>query len=198
MREQGDRGAHAASVRWFAMPVSDDDLLRPFGWDADWARAAATAGTDPAGRVARVDFGRVSLLTADGPAFATPGADPVATGDWVLFDGEEVTAVLPRRSAFVRGDPMEGEALDAQVLAANIDVVLIVQSLTNGPNVRRLERELVLTYESGATPIVVLTKADLVDAAEVGDATALASDAAPGVEVLIDERAERAWHRPPA
>ena len=107
----------------------------------------------------------VSVLTADGPVRAATGADPLATGDWVLVaDGDEspvVVAVLPRHSAFVRGDPMDGTARNAQVVAANIDTVFVTQSFDNGPNLRRLERELVLAFESGAEPVIVLTKADL-------------------------------------
>ena len=78
-----------------------------------------------------------------------------------------VVAVLPRTSSFARGDPMDGEARDEQVVAANIDTVFVVHGLTNGPNLRRLERELVLVYESGALPLVVLTKADLVSDTEI-------------------------------
>ena len=70
--------------------------------------------------------------------------------------------MLPRHSAFVRGDPMDGTARNAQVVAANIDTVFVTQSFENGPNLRRLERELVLAFESGADPVIVLTKADLV------------------------------------
>src|SRR5262249_49289629 len=120
-----------------------------------------------------------------GPAFATPNDEAVATGDWVCVEEERVIAVLPRRSSFVRGDPMEGKALDEQIVAANIDVVLIVQSLTNGPNLRRLERELVPTAESGATPVVTLTKADLVDEIEADDAAIAAGEVAPGVEIVV-------------
>jgi ribosome small subunit-dependent GTPase A len=167
------------------MEIREGDSLRPFGWDATWAEAARAAGSGRPARVARVDFSRVTLLTEDGLEYAAPGEHAVATGDWVLADDAVVTAVLPRRSAFVRGDPMEGKALDAQVVAANIDVVLIVQSLTNGPNLRRLERELVLTYESGATPVVVLTKADLVSDLDADAAATNASDVAPGVEIVV-------------
>ena len=82
----------------------------------------------------------------------------------LLDDGDElplVAAVLPRHSAFVRGDPMDGTARNAQVVAANVDTVFVTQSFDNGPNLRRLERELVLAFESGADPVIVLTKADL-------------------------------------
>ncbi len=60
---------------------------------------------------------------------------------------------------------MDGSARNAQVVAANVDTVFVTQSLDKGPNLRRLERELVLAFESGAEPVIVLTKADLVDGA---------------------------------
>src|SRR3954468_8383707 len=135
------------------------DGLRSLGWDDDFARAAESAevgGPLRPGRVARVDRGIATVLVDTGPVRAALDGDAtgsdVATGDWVLLrdvedaDGPDlaIAAVLPRRSAFVRGDPREGIAIDAQVVAANIDTVFVVQSLSNGPNVRRLERELVL------------------------------------------------------
>lgn len=92
----------------------------------------------------------------------------VAIGDWVALthpEGHEmpvIEAILPRHSAFVRKDP--AEAAQEQVVIANVDVVFIVQALTGGGiNVGRLERELVIAYESGARPVVVLTKSDLID-----------------------------------
>jgi ribosome biogenesis GTPase / thiamine phosphate phosphatase len=110
----------------------------------------------------------VNVLTAEGRVRAATGAESLATGDWVLLaDGEkwpDVVATLPRHSAFVRGDPMDGTARNAQVVAANIDTVFVTQSLENGPNLRRLERELVLSFESGAAPVIVLTKSDLAGA----------------------------------
>ena len=160
--------------------------LDELGWDDAWAAAAMAAGAPGVpGRVARVDFGRLTVLTGGGSVFAVPGEDEAATGDWVLVDDGRAAAVLPRRSAFVRGDPLEGTARGAQVLAANVDIVLVVQSLTNGPNARRLERELVLAFESGARPVVVLTKADLVDGATVAGALETVATAAHGVEVVV-------------
>jgi ribosome biogenesis GTPase / thiamine phosphate phosphatase len=168
------------------MSTTDADALAALGWDEEWKSVAAATGVAGAvGRVGRVDFGRVTVLTAAGSQFATPGDDGVATGDWVIIDGERVAAVLPRRSSFVRGDPMEGKALDEQVLAANLDIVLVVQSLTNGPNVRRLERELVLAYESGATPVIVLTKADEVTEADVDNAIDEIEGSATGVDIIV-------------
>jgi ribosome biogenesis GTPase len=85
---------------------------------------------------------------------------------------------------------MDGRARDAQVFAANVDTVFVVQALTNGPNLRRLERELVLAYESGATPVIVLTKADLVDDAAIDDAVASVAEVAPAVDVIVTSRTD--------
>jgi ribosome biogenesis GTPase len=161
--------------------------LEALGWDDQWAEVAldvGRSGVQP-GRVARVDFGRATVLTAAGAVRARPEpGQSVAVGDWVLLAGERVRNVLPRRSAFVRGDPFEGSARGAQVVAANVDVAFVMQSLTNGPNVRRLERELVLAFESGAHPVVVLTKVDLDEPDHVAGSVEAARTAAPGIEVL--------------
>ena len=125
------------------------------------------------GRVSRVDRGLPLVLTEDGPVRAEPATHlretsegPIAVGDWIALarpEGHDVAiaeAILPRTSAFTRKDP--GEQAIGQVMAANIDTVFVVQALSpNGPNLSRLERELVLAWESGATPAVVLTKTDL-------------------------------------
>lgn len=161
--------------------------LEALGWDDELAIAAAGRPGARPGRVARVDFGLVTVWTADDTVRAVPAAGSVATGDWVLVDNVEgtptVTEILPRRSAFVRGNPMEGQAIGAQVLAANVDTVFIVHALMGSPNLRRLERELVLVYESGAMPVVVLTKADL--GADADNAEADYASVAPGVDIVV-------------
>jgi ribosome biogenesis GTPase / thiamine phosphate phosphatase len=174
------------------MPDSSP-ALEALGWDerlADLAGAASFPSARP-GRVARVDRGLVTVLTAAGADRAVPPADTIATGDWVLLEdgdvGPAVVAILPRRSAFIRGDPMEGTARGPQVVAANIDTTFIVHSLTNGPNPRRLERELVLVYDSGAMPVVVLTKADLVPVHV--DAERTVHRVAPSVDVIVTSAA---------
>jgi ribosome biogenesis GTPase / thiamine phosphate phosphatase len=63
--------------------------------------------------------------------------------------------------------------------------VFVVQALANGPNLRRLERELVLVYDAGAIPVIVLTKRDLVDEAEAEDAVAAVVGVAPGVDIVL-------------
>jgi len=151
--------------------------LDAFGWDDGWAAAS--------GRVVRVDFVRATVVTEHVSVRAVPGDTSVTVGDWVVLDGERVVDVLPRRSSFVRGDPMDGTARGAQVVAANIDTVLVVQALVPGVNQRRLERELVLAFESGAEPVVVLTNADLVAESDVVDAADRAGAAAPDIEVVV-------------
>ena len=117
----------------------------------------------------------------------TSPAELPGTGDWVVLDpapGHEtalIEHVLPRTSAFVRGN---GDGPSAgQVLAANVDVVFVVHPLAMAPNLRRLERELALAWESGAAPVVVLTKADLSE--DVEGARLAVESIAPGAEVLV-------------
>jgi ribosome biogenesis GTPase len=109
-----------------------------------------------------------------------------AVGDWVAIaiepgDGPAVIrALLPRRSAFAR--KTAGEHTAPQIVAANVDLALVASSLAGDFNERRLERYVALAWESGAMPVVVLTKSDLAD--DVGAAIALASAIAPGVDVV--------------
>ncbi|MHB8325513.1 MAG: ribosome small subunit-dependent GTPase A [Candidatus Dormibacteria bacterium] len=112
----------------------------------------------------------------------------MTTGDWVAFgpgdtvqDRFQVAAILPRVSAFTR---LRVGAADAQVVAANIDVVLLAASLDRDLNPRSLERYLVMGWESGATPVVVLTKADCRSVAEIAGALELTRQVARGVDVL--------------
>jgi ribosome biogenesis GTPase len=146
--------------------------LEALGWDDDVAASyRALGGGGRAGRVSRLDRGWSTVLVdADGGGAVRVrniGAD-VAVGDWVVVsdDGERIEHVLARRSAFVRRASFEGSRAEAHTLAANIDVVLLLHALTSPPNPRRLERELVLAYDSGAQPAIVLTKLDLVDGPE--------------------------------
>jgi ribosome biogenesis GTPase len=104
-----------------------------------------------------------------------------AVGDWVAVrkrpeeDGA-IVAVLPRRSRFSRR--MAGNVTDEQVVAANVDVIFIVMALDDDFSVRRLERYLLMARESGATPVVLLTKPDLSAdlPADVADVVAAAGD----------------------
>ncbi len=151
-----------------------DSALSAYGYDDAVARAAAElreAGAVP-GRVSRVDRGECTVLTADGAVRAasdsqrSQGASAPAIGDWVMVSddpsiGPVVDAVLPRATALVRRDPA-AEVVE-QVLAANVDVVAAVHGLARPVNPARLERLLVLAWDSGARPAIVLTKSDLGD-----------------------------------
>jgi ribosome biogenesis GTPase len=160
--------------------------LSELGWTPDRA-ADLPPDTVPA-RVFRVDRGRLSALTADGerrvhPAAALYDEDGVAgpaVGDWVAVRGELAVAVLTRTSAFVRTGA--GRTSAAQVVAANLDVVLVVDALAAEARVRRVERYLAVAWSSDATPVVVLTKADLCD--DVAAAVEQVAEDALGVEVL--------------
>jgi ribosome biogenesis GTPase / thiamine phosphate phosphatase len=122
--------------------------------------------------VAGAHRGRLGLLFAEGamPAVvagrlrhaARSPADLPAVGDWVAVDprGGVVRAVLPRRGGIARA-AADGRA-EAQVLAANVDVALVLGSLNRDLNVRRLERMLTLAADARADAVVVLSKADLV------------------------------------
>jgi ribosome biogenesis GTPase len=111
------------------------------------------------------DGAREVLAWPRGRLRIEPGFPPVV-GDWVLVERADddryaVESILERRTAIVRRQA--GSRASAQVLAANIDRVLLMTSMNQDFSVRRLERYLTLIWDSGATPIIVLTKADLVN-----------------------------------
>jgi ribosome biogenesis GTPase len=148
----------------------------------------------------RVVVGHARLLrvhTEDGETLAAVAGslrhqargpeDRPAVGDWVALRPAQgghravVQAVLPRRTAFVRR--AAGDRTVAQVLAANVDTVFLVMGLDGDFNPRRLERALVLAWESGALPVVLLNKADLCD--DVDGRRAEIEAVAPGVPVRV-------------
>src|SRR3954453_14901877 len=157
------------------------------GWSQDLDKALAALGlTECPGRVARLDRGWSTVLRnldAEPLRIRNIGAD-VAVGDWVVpsVELDRGETVLPRRSAFVRRAWLEGRRAESQTIAANIDVVMLVHPLNSPPNQRRLERELVLAWDSGARPVVVLTKRDLVDSPTESIASLHA--AAPDVPIV--------------
>ncbi len=145
--------------------------LHDLGWDDGFAAAFESLEDDelvPA-RVAAQHRGGYDVLTEGGERRvrltgrlrheAASAAELPAVGDWVALRDETVHAVLPRRSAFSR--KAAWAPTEEQVLAANLDAIFIVSALDGDLNLRRLERYLTLAWESGATPVLVLTKADL-------------------------------------
>lgn len=174
-------------------------VLEKIGYDA--ATAASFAPWDAAdavvARVVRVDRGVASLLTERGPRRASWGGgllaeaarDPLAApaaGDWCVLrswpDGREtIEHVLPRHTSVVRATA--GKQAEGQMICANVDLVGVVVSLHPLPAATKVERLLTLAWDSGATPVLLLSKADL-----VSDADEVAADlraVAPGVEVIV-------------
>ena len=194
------------------MTFTVDPLFEPlcdWGFDDHFCQLyrETAAPTELPGRVLRADRGGCVVALPSGEVhlpvagrLLAPGGSPPTTGDFVVVSTGEVTAVLERRSAVVRVAPDPGRAL--QVLAANVDVVFVVEALGERWRPRRLERLLVVAWESGARPVVVLTKADrcaeldkaLADAAALAPAVKLHAVSVPGgygVEAVAAELAPR-------
>lgn len=154
--------------------------LELLGWNPFFEQQM-NSNTDPGARPARVfeeQRGSWTLWWEGGVCRATVAGrlrheaegDPASlpcVGDWVIArfpegdtpDGAVIHRVLERKSRFSRQAP--GTRTAEQIVAANVDIVFLVQSLNHNFNVRRLERYLALLWESGAEPVVVLSKADL-------------------------------------
>ncbi|MGW4275141.1 ribosome small subunit-dependent GTPase A [Streptomyces seoulensis] len=202
-----------SSSSFLGSSSSSSHPLVPYGWDAGWDAEFtlyAEQGLVP-GRVIRVDRGLCDVVTPAGTVradteFVVPG-DPmkvVCTGDWVAVDPEGgdpryARTILPRRTAFVRST--SSKRSEGQVLATNIDHIVICVSLAVELDLGRIERFLALamasssgeallrksadSWESGAQPLVVLTKADLVpDPVALSYLVQDVETAAPGVPVL--------------
>jgi len=169
--------------------------LNELGWDADWASALEQLQHDnliPA-RVAAQHRGVYVLWSDSGELRARAagrmfyahevGAPIPAVGDWVGVerngDAATITSILPRRSAFIR--KRAGLGSDEQVLAANVDTAFLLAGLDDDFSLRRLERYITTAWDSGAEPVVVLTKADLCP--DVGEALLQVESVAIGVPV---------------
>lgn len=183
--------------------TNDPDLvpldLDHLGWTAALAAAHvqyAANGHEPA-RVVAEDRGSYQVVGRGGEQRAAvtgrfrfeadddPAAFP-AVGDWVAVEagmaGDTVIhAVLPRRTALVR--QASGKRTAAQVVGANLDVVFIVASLNADLNLRRLERYVAAAWESGAEPVVLLSKADL--GADIDAALLAVGRVAAGAEIVV-------------
>lgn len=145
------------------MPTSPFPALVPYGWServrALWGEIEEP-GLLPA-RVVRVERGSAVIVRSDGSECSLRTQEPVAVGDWVGAGHDTVREVLPRWSAVTRADPAQSGAQSGiQVLASNVDVVVITAP-ADRLSVSRVERELAVAWDSGARPLVVLTKSDL-------------------------------------
>jgi ribosome biogenesis GTPase len=153
--------------------------LTTLGWNQHWQDLFtdhAAAGFAPA-RVVTEDKHYYTVVSDQGPHLAqivgrllhlrADNAQLPKVGDWVAIrrpektDRVSIEAVLPRKSTLDR--KIAGRAGSGQVLAANIDVALVVQALDETLNLRRIERFLVMVHEGGSRPVVILNKTDLCD-----------------------------------
>ncbi len=185
-------------------PDAPDSLpvLESLGWDESCAREFhadfAGRGCTP-GRVSVRYKGQYEILTEDGPVEARikgvlryraeDWAELPVVGDWVALTRKDhdrfwrIHGVLARRTELKR--KVKGVRIGAQVLAANVTIVVIVMGLNEDYNIRRLERYLTLVYESGARPLVVLNKADLLDAEMLEDSVTEVRDIAGDSEIVV-------------
>lgn len=185
-------------------PTADSAALIELGLTDRERALFATLAEDgfELARVVRVDRGLPLVGSERGLERAEPATHLIKSadssqsravvGDWVALarpathEMPIIEVILPRKSAFSRKDP--GEQVEEQVLIANADVVFVVQSLSGtGINPRRLERELVIAWDSGALPVVVLTKADLAE--DLEGQKRLADEIAHGVDVIVESAA---------
>jgi len=186
-----------------------DQLVKDFGFDN--LSSEADFSYEPA-RVVKVDRG-FPLVAAPSGSYRTELSSRLAkkarkdalsrpaVGDWVILSHPKshefgiVEAFLPRHSSLKRRDPVERKSAGfapaqqavGQVVVANIDIIFVVQALGESDckvNLARLERELVLAYQSGAHPVIVLTKADLCPDPE--KSAHVASIAAADVPIIIE------------
>jgi ribosome biogenesis GTPase len=170
--------------------------LEALGWNAEWESKFEDLEIDnliPA-RVSAQHRGAYVVWSAEGELRARTagklyyahevGAPLPAVGDWVGVAGSEdaatIECILWRRSAFTRKEPGRNSA--DQVIAANVDTALLLAGLDDDFSLRRLERYITIAWESGAQPVIVLTKTDL--SPDVGAAVLAVESVAIGVPVF--------------
>jgi ribosome biogenesis GTPase len=179
--------------------------LAELGWDEGWRtafEAFASRGLAPGRvvlehkhiyRVATEEGERLARLAGRLRHRAAAAVEYPAVGDWVALRtvaGEvrsSIQAILPRRSRFSR--KVAGDLTQEQVVAANIDTVFLATGLDENYNLRRIERYLVTAWESGAQPVVLLTKADVCP--DVAGRTREVEQVASGAPVLVTSARER-------
>jgi ribosome biogenesis GTPase len=160
------------------VPDPMTDALVPYGW-SDRVLSLFTSyadGESAPARVTRVERSACVVVGPDGEERSLRAETLPAVGDWVVVSADAVRHVLPRWSALNRADP---DGTGTQTLAANVDLVLITTPADRS-SAARVERELTLAWDSGAIPLVVVTKSDL-DAGAVAETLA---SRLPGVDVL--------------
>lgn len=180
------------------------------GWDADWAtafapfvgagrRSARVLAVHKETAIVRDETGheRSAIVTGRFRFEALAPSDYPAVGDWVVVDDPDaaasvddpavISAVLPRRSAFVRSAAdanrrTAGNLVDEQVIAANVDIAFLVAGLDGDFNLRRMERYLAVAWASRVTPVAVLNKTDL--GLDIEGRRVAIESIAPGVPIV--------------
>lgn len=173
--------------------------LHTLGWKPVFETAFQPYRTEgyEVGRVALEHKHMYRIFTAHGELLAEISGkmrhqalgreDYPAVGDWVVITPRvaerkaTIHAILPRKSKFSR--KVAGETTEEQIVATNVDTVFLVNALNNDYNLRRLERYLILAWESGANPVVILSKADLCD--DVASRVAEVESVAFGVPIHV-------------
>jgi ribosome biogenesis GTPase len=158
-----------------------DDLVA-LGWGDRWSALLAEHDGAEAGRVLRHDGVAVTVHTRHGDRVVPlrRGVEAPTVGDWLALDGDQIVAVL-ERSSLLRRRAAGGEG--TQSLAANVDLLLLVCGLDRRVRPGRIRRGEALAWDAGATPILVLTKADLVETLD--DVLAAVDRDHPGLEVHV-------------
>lgn len=168
--------------------------IKDYGWneffEKEWAKYLTEEGVFP-GRII-ADYGKkLRVVTEDGELDVNRSISKygegmlLGVGDWVVLQyfqetkTHQIRAVLTRRTKFSR--TAAGLELKEQIVASNVDMVFIIQSLNKDFNMKRLERYMITAWESGATPVVVLTKADCCD--NVEEKISSVNTTVPGVDV---------------
>ncbi len=179
-----------ASSRLGAVVTAAGAPLEAIGWGDRWAALLAEHGPDavPA-RVLRHDGVAVQARAADGDRTVKlrRGVEPVTVGDWLVVDGEQVVALLDRAS-LLRRRAAGGD--DNQLLAANLDLVLLVCGLDRPVTAGRIQRGEALAWDAGAHPILVLTKADAVPGVALDATLADVAEVHPGLERFVTSSAD--------
>lgn len=148
--------------------------MKEYGLNERFINESTLYENQNVGRIVSQDKGLYKLVSEKGELKAQVSgkfrynsiniSDYPAVGDFVMFNDNEggnaiINHVLTRKSAFIR--KAAGTSNNEQIVASNIDTVFICMSLNNDFNIRRLERYISVAWDSGATPVVVLTKSDL-------------------------------------
>lgn len=167
-------------------------IIDEYGWDIFFQQQLHGINYDNyiPGRII-ADYGQrlraitnIGEITVNRPINKIAYEVQVAVGDWVLIkkiidNTYEIKEVLQRKTKFSRA--ASGNEVKEQIVASNIDIVFLLQSLNRDFNMKRLERYLIAAWESGATPVVVLTKADCCD--NIEKKISIVIDTAPGIKV---------------